>query len=534
MRLTEECGRVAVHGLRWIGVWAPRRARLPEQNRRTQPNWRWHSQRRVVWTFLLVLSTMAATAMGKPRKPDPPSQAPLGNDFPTAERPWEGDVLGARREQYKQTIQSLMAVPAEQVKAHPAAADFPGLPPASAEPITRNGHVNTAVHRWHSTGLYAPPGKLITVTVPAEAAVAKLEVRIGCHTDTLWRDTITRWKRVPEISRAFKITGPVTHAANAFGGLIYIVVPHNAPPANLKVTVTGGIPAPYYVLGQTSLEQWRESLRNQPAPWAELECKGLIFSIPSVTIRQLDDPEPVMKFWRQVIDAEDDLAGKVGRTDPERMVFDRQISVGYMHSGYPAMAPLGAAAKVVENLVELKKGNWGVFHEMGHNHQNPAWTFDGTVEVTVNLFSMYCNEKVCGIPRSAGHDLQSPKQQAKVQQYLAGGKFEDWKHDPFLALCMYDQLVEVFGWEPFKKVFVEYRDASKAQLPKNDDQKRDQWLVRFSRTVGRNLGPFFEAWKVPTSQSARDSIRDLPRWMPGSEAPSGAGRGRTTSQRARG
>jgi len=38
-----------------------------------------------------------------------------------------------------------------------------------------------------------------------------------------------------------------------------------------------------------------------------------------------------------------------------------------------------------------------------------------------------------------------------------------------------------------------------------------RWLVRFSRQVGRNLGPIFETWGVPTSQAARDSIDDLPR-----------------------
>jgi len=35
-----------------------------------------------------------------------------------------------------------------------------------------------------------------------------------------------------------------------------------------------------------------------------------------------------------------------------------------------------------------------------------------------------------------------------------------------------------------------------------------------SRNTGKNLGPFFELWGVPTSQAARDSIKDLPVWIP--------------------
>lgn len=63
-------------------------------------------------------------------------------------------------------------------------------------------------------------------------------------------------------------------------------------------------------------------------------------------------------------------------------------------------------------------------------------------------------------------------------------------------------------------MFAEYRALPQSERPKNDDEKRDQWLIRLSRTVGRNLGPFFERWGVPTSSTARDSLRDLPVWLP--------------------
>jgi hypothetical protein len=79
---------------------------------------------------------------------------------------------------------------------------------------------------------------------------------------------------------------------------------------------------------------------------------------------------------------------------------------------------------------------------------------------------------------------------------------------------MYMQLREAFGWEPFKQVFAEYSRLSEPDLPKNDDQKRDQWMVRMSRAVGKNLGPFYTAWGIPTSDTARASIADLPEWMP--------------------
>jgi hypothetical protein len=87
---------------------------------------------------------------------------------------------------------------------------------------------------------------------------------------------------------------------------------------------------------------------------------------------------------------------------------------------------------------------------------------------------------------------------------------------------MYMQLQEAFGWEPFTKVFKEYRTLTEEQRPHNDVEKRNQWMVRFSRAVGKNLGPFFQAWAVPTSAEARASIADLPIWMPDGFPPENA------------
>ena len=92
--------------------------------------------------------------------------------------------------------------------------------------------------------------------------------------------------------------------------------------------------------------------------------------------------------------------------------------------------------------------------------------------------------------------------------------FELWKREPFLALIMYAQMQQAFGWDAFREVFATYHALLDAERPKSDNEKRDQWQVRFSRQVDRNLGPFFETWGVPTSQLARDRIADLPMWLP--------------------
>lgn len=412
--------------------------------------------------------------------------------------------------------EAALSAPAGAVSAHPAAQEFPGAVPPGAPRVSRRLVLDTGVPGWHSTGLYAAAGDRVTVTVPAAAARKGLALRIGAHTDELWH--LPEWKRAPAVSRVFPIEGETTGAASAFGGLLYLVVPENAGPGTLEVTLAGAVEAPYFRLGETDPAAWRATLRGLPAPWAELAGSRVVFTVPSTLVRSLDDPASLMKLWDGIVEAEDRLADLPARKQPERIVADRQISAGYMHSGYPIMTPIDASAALALDERKLRaEGSWGHFHELGHNHQSPDWTFDGTGEVTCNVFAMYVYATVLGLPFDAGHPniRDRAARMEKVRKHLeAGAPFAAWKRDPFLALTMYIQLVEGFGWEPFRKVFAEYRALRGSERPRTDREKRDQWLVRFSRAAGRNLRPFFEAWGVPTSETAGASIADLPAWMP--------------------
>ncbi len=418
-------------------------------------------------------------------------------------------------------------VSAEQVKAHPAAEVFPGSVSKEAKKVSRKIEINTSAAGWHiggrrslywhSTGLYAAPGEVITVTLPKDVTEKELYVRIGAHSDRLWRKS--SWARAPEICRRFALTQTETKAANSFGGLIYIETPYDLKIGEISFTIDGAVGAPYFVSGETDLQEWRQKIRNHPAPWGELAGRKLILTLPSKVLRTVDDPEDLMKFWDSVMDRYAELLGRdPQRRRLERFVPDVQISAGYMHAGYPLMTMLDITTTIVdkERIIHNRHGGvWGLFHEIGHNHQNYDWTFRGTGEVTVNLFSLYIMDKVCDVPDKGHPSITKRARKRNTERYFADGcDFEKWKRDPFLALCMYIQLQEAFGWEPFTKVFREYRALTEEQRPKSDEEKRDQWMVRLSRAVGKNLGPFFQAWAVPTTAEARASIADLPVWMP--------------------
>jgi len=407
------------------------------------------------------------------------------------------------------------ALAVAEARAHPAAARFPGAVAPEAPRVTRTLTVTTSTADWNSTGLYAPPGEVIAVRMPEWATRGGLALQIGSHSDTLW-GVADGWRRMPDIVRRWPLDDVETRVFSPFGGLVYFVPPEKAF-GDVPVEIAGAVEAPFFKLGETDPNEWRTRLRHSPAPWAEVQGRFMVVTTPAEHVRGLGDPVALADTWDRVLYQAAVLTRRPNpgeRHRPERFVADEQISAGYMHSGYPLMCHLDQAANLVSEA-NLRAGNWGFFHEVGHNHQSTDWTFEGTGEVTVNLFTLFIYEQVSDIPVKAnerGSVAFVREQLAKVD--WSRPSFAQWKSDPFLALAMYVQIQHAFGWEAYLKVFEAYTHLDEADRPKSDDAKRDQWLVRFSRAVGRDLGPFFQAWGVPTSPDARAAVADLPDWMP--------------------
>lgn len=253
---------------------------------------------------------------------------------------------------------SLLAhTPVNKLGPHPCGADFPGAV-AGAVPV-QSIELDTSTPQWRATGAYAAPGARLEVTIPAEAAARGLVLQIGAHTDELWH--LDEWKRHPQITTRTTLEQRTTLVASPFGGPVYLDVPHGFHLPRLKLQIRGAAAAPRFVLGETSLEEWRTSLRTRPAPWADLESRKLALCVPSSVVRELDDPQALMEFWDRALDAMADVVGRSReRERPERIVCDRQISAGYMHSGYPIMTHLDVAPLAVD-LARLERGEdiWG-------------------------------------------------------------------------------------------------------------------------------------------------------------------------------
>ncbi|NXU49067.1 TCAF factor, partial [Turnix velox] len=381
---------------------------------------------------------------------------------------------------------------------------------------------NEGLEAWRSTGLYIPPRRTATLHFPAPAVAAKLEVQIGCHTDDL--SDAEELKRPPLVVEKFKVEKSTMEVSSLWGGLIYIVVPEGSTLGHLTVTIEEAVQAPFFRLGETDISAWQSTIRQYPAPWAELATENIILTVPAADVRHMDNPESLLSIWSKMMNAIARLAAIPATFPrPERMVADVQISHGkynleyfvficWMHAGYPIMLHLESVTGMIDVQSLQTNGLWGTIHELGHNQQQSEWEFPPhTTEATCNLWSVYVNETVLGIPREKAHDaLALELRKKRIEDYIKNGaQLKDW--EDFTALETYLQLQEAFGWEAFIEIFSEYQNMS--DVPDDNDSKMNLWAKTFSYLVKKDLSPFFKAWGWPIKETLSQQLAtSFPSW----------------------
>eukprot|EP00043_Microstomoeca_roanoka_P019774 m.229673 g.229673 ORF g.229673 m.229673 type:complete len:799 (+) comp17056_c0_seq1:2015-4411(+) len=384
--------------------------------------------------------------------------------------------------------------------------------------------VSSSLKEWMSTGLFLPPG-IETIVSVSDGSPANWVVRVGCHTDKLWH--LSKWWRWPEISRTFPLkeqhrtqTGQGTVISHPWGGIIYLEHTSNSS-EEIEVTFMFVARHARYRVMSHDFEQWEQELPL--SPWCELEGQHCILTVPSLALLSRPDLntrenlDVALHFWDTVLETHYQLVNRSPPRRKERVVADVQISAGYMHAGYPIMIQLDQvfassdkAPVIIDGRQLWQKGSWGMLHEFGHHIQDPAWTFEGTGEVTVNFFTLYSMDKVVQITPWEHPWLQPHKIKAKAYLHEdkrpARVKFGTWKSDPGLALVTYARLQHIFGWEVFTKCFDLYR-REQPDVP-NEHDKIWTFVHMMSRAVGFDLTPYFHAWcwpVQPLSSSASSS-----------------------------
>jgi len=381
---------------------------------------------------------------------------------------------------------------------------------------------------WISTGLYAPAGKEITVEVPAETV--DLELQIGAHTDSLNNTPLQEWVRAPLITKKMQLEPGTNKIANPYGGLVYLIPTKPNPGVKIQAKISGAVNAPYYIMGQTNLDEWKNTIRNYPAPWAELHSGRAIITVPTEYARSLDNPDEVLKKWNQLIDGYDRLVGlSPDQAEPHRSpnlpfryVGDAKISNGFLHAGYPIMFhvnPTAIDAVTVYGMEGLQ--GWGWWHETGHEYQQPAWMWGAVIEGTVNIYSLYAQEMFgsssrLNLIRSNGQTFYDQAfdfiNSTDPNKDFNKDKYEGTKtSDVFNRLVLFKQLQLAYGWDFYTKMHKLYREIPEGETLMNasDQEKIDLFVVKASEISGNNLLEFFDKWALKYTDTAKQKVLAL-------------------------
>jgi hypothetical protein len=439
--------------------------------------------------------------------------------------------------QHKAGVKVLFALYEKKMdfKNHPTAKakgseNFPGAVPKAAQRVKATVQVAVKVgtqgladppsvyYRGHSTGYYIPAGEKVKISINKDLLKLGLIAQIGVHGDDVMHlDKITRY--ATDLIRKFTLNQETTEVYSPFGGLLLLNIPDDTKLDTISFNIDGAVKAPYFKLGETTESEWINSIRNYPGPWAELATDNIVLTVPSYRIRALYNPVKLMKFWDEVMDADAELAAiSKKRVHQERIIVDNDVAYGYMFTTWDRIVvPDDQSCEWMLNEEFIRKnGSWGTFHELGHRHQFAYFDFEGTGEVTVNLYTMYIYDKVLG-KGLYNHDNLKTKQDVirKIKAYLANHpSYEKWSADPFLALSMYIQIIDQFGWDAILNVHRAYRKMPASTYPKTDQDKRDLWFVNVCKSTNRNLTKFFDVWKVPVSEQAKKQVINLKPWFP--------------------
>lgn len=147
---------------------------------------------------------------------------------------------------------------------------------------------------------------------------------------------------------------------------------------------------------------------------------------------------------------------------------------------------------------------WGLWHEIGHTYQTPQYNWSGLGEVTVNISSLYVQQKLVG----GNSRVDQPDLITKMKQLFAtpiANKDYNNQSDLFVKVAMFWQLQMAFGDNFYPTLSQLYRTNHLGVSDKQQD-----FVQITSKLVNRNLLPFFEKWGVQVSDETKAIVSQLP------------------------
>ncbi|MEP6793966.1 MAG: M60 family metallopeptidase, partial [Saprospiraceae bacterium] len=375
------------------------------------------------------------------------------------------------------------------------------------------------------TGYYLAPGTMATVKVPYAIINKGFTILVGAH--SFDRKGNNNVKRLFRVTDTFPIVDTITHIANPFGGGIYILTPYEAAEGIVEIQLTNVVPAPFFsatTFDKTTLDDWLNVQRHNPAPWADFETDKFMMQVPSNWIFNYADPITLMKDWDDRMDVVSRLLGYPALRNNTLLYL--QVDVGIMYGFYGIGNP---QVNNDYNPLQMENGNknhWflrpGVsfweteFHEMGHAQLFSK--FPGETEAAVNLLAAAIYNRLYGIDidtalgNSFGPAPYITRDQAALNwmvtpNFRAGNPMDisnttkDEVRYQQRGYAKYVEMAALFGWEVIDAFYKQEQLDFIAQTPGDGLSDVDSRILRFSKEAGTDMRPLIHFWGVHPQDS---------------------------------
>lgn len=488
------------------------------------------------------------------------------------------------------------------LKKHPAADGQYGRVLGDKNAVKKEITIDPLYRSYHPTGLYLPAGEPVTVKVEGLKAGERFQFIIGVQDSLAWRGGIpsngaefirtetsgetvkyinnssdwffkqadlltatghfyqcnsestpflqSQWARqngrAPWLFGSFNFSENKTYTiGSAMGGALQIAMGNCY--SRVKVTVTGAVETPHYILGTTTPEYFDKYLRNAPGVIGLIDTENGILIGPTGEMNY-EDVQPAARLgrnygvrkilteevdklamlWHSFLSVNESFTGGVYNRF-NKIMFDWHVPAGAAVSlgNYSFAQPVWWFNNATNYRNLLEKGEWGTLHEIGHNHGNSygsTWGFgDGMEgEVRNNALTLLSYILFCDIGttiRSGGgseHGEYANPYNTLGETLRNKGLYADHNNcGYFQALGMYANIMHSFGAEKFYELLYTYKTKSVYA-----ENKRADFAYRCAITYGMNFVRYFNDFyssKIADEHFTEEQlalIKKLPNYEP--------------------
>lgn len=396
-----------------------------------------------------------------------------------------------------------------------SATDVTALPEPAAQALVEGRYLQHS--NLTPTGRFVRAGEQLTFDVAASGnPVGYAVVASGVYGDL---NGGASGNRAPATTDLPAGTTGVTAASD---GLVYLSSTGTA--GSTHVRVTGGAPQPVFQLGTTTEADLDAQLTRWPdSRFVLLLGERVIGEFQRAEVDKARanptwNPERTVGYWDRgaelVAEAHgmDPAAGGVARPGGHRVrIINPDTGAGWASATHGVIVfqkDTGAGQHLLGALPGSDQ--WGLWHEIGHTYQNPAYRWDGMGEVTVNIYASYAQRHL-GVPsrytrtQDAVYRARNLHAQPVEQRAASGPSHE----------VMFEQLGRAFGDAFYPRLNQEYRvlAATGGDVPATDDRRKQHLIRTASHVSGYDLSEFFRQWGVPADDATLadvQSLHDLP------------------------